>query len=136
MPTIAFDILIPANDEQGADNVQDAFQQALDVLVKKDRLSSATLQREDNPDVPEEVVQELREVYIRDRDGVELGATNMLRLLIDAEGENVSYNSLAMGLSRILNPKVELPTDRMQLEPQEESFEVAPVYPWTVEIRR
>lgn len=135
MPIIAFDVLIPTADASGADDVHDAFQRALDLLVKKDRLTSASLEREENPAVDEAIVAELREVYARDHDDEDPGEVQMHRYLIDAAGEGVSYNSLAMGLSRILNPKADLPSDRLALE-QQDNFEGAAVYPWTVEIRR
>ena len=56
------------------------------------------------------------------------------RYVISAEGAS-SYNQLAMGLSRLLTPKAQLPRDPAALE-QEERFEQPSIYPWVVEIRR
>lgn len=138
MPTISFDILIPTDHEGAADRVAAAFKHALALLVEKNRLSSGDVARQDDPAVSDDTVAELRAVYERDHEGEELGPARMHRYLIDAAppaGERMSYNSLAMGLSRILNPKVDLPADRVALERQDD-FEAGAVYPWTVEIRR
>lgn len=56
------------------------------------------------------------------------------RYRIDVEGAE-SLNSLAMGLSRILTPKAELPRDPVMLEDQDR-FEAPSIYPWTVEVFR
>ena len=56
------------------------------------------------------------------------------RYVIEAEGAS-SYNSLAMGLSRILTPKAQLPDDPAALE-QQDRFEVPALYPWMVEVLR
>ena len=58
----------------------------------------------------------------------------MFRYSITPEGAD-SLNRLAMGLSRILTPKVDLPNDPVMLEDQDR-FEAASIYPWTVEVLR
>ena len=58
----------------------------------------------------------------------------MHRYLISAEGVD-SYNRLAMGLSRILTPKADLPRDPVALE-QQDRFEVPALFPWMVTILR
>ena len=44
-------------------------------------------------------------------------------------------NQLAMGLSRVLTPKAELPNDPVALERQMD-FELPAVYPWAAEVLR
>ena len=58
----------------------------------------------------------------------------MQRYLISAEGAS-SMNQLAMGLSRVLTPKAELPNDPVALERQMD-FELPAVYPWAAEVLR
>lgn len=53
---------------------------------------------------------------------------------IEVEGAR-SLNSLAMGLSRILTPRAQLPSDPVALE-QQDQFETPALYPWTVEVFR
>ena len=53
---------------------------------------------------------------------------------MEAEGAD-SVNRLAMGLSRILTPKANLPRDPVALEDQDR-FETPSIYPWTVEVLR
>ena len=62
------------------------------------------------------------------------GMEMMDRFAIQAEGAS-SYNALAMGLSRILTPKADLPRDPVLLQ-QQDRFEEAAIYPWTVEVLR
>lgn len=136
MPTIQFDVLCPP---AAAPEIAGAFQRALDILVSHGRLESGSA-REELPGEGIELVdasvdKQLRAVYETDRgtDPDADGAT-VHRFVIEVAGAT-SYNSLAMGLSRILTPKVELPKDPVQLEAQDR-FETASIYPWVVEVRR
>lgn len=135
MPTICFDVLIPEAHHQAPDNLRATFQRALDILVGRGRLNTGSVAREDAGDVDPAIVAELRDVYERDHDGEDPGVATVHRYLIDATGESVSFNELAMSLSRILTAKNDLPGDPVALERQLD-FEVPSIYPWTVEIRR
>lgn len=135
MPTISFDVLIPDEFASAPEDLGATFQRALDILVQRGRLSSGNVTHERAIDVDPGVVAELREVYERDHDGREAGEASMHRYLIEAADDSVSYNELAMSLSRILQPKADLPLDPVALERQLD-FEAPAIYPWTVEIRR
>ncbi|MDY5786301.1 hypothetical protein [Corynebacterium sp.] len=132
MPIIQFDVLVP--DAQ-ASEVAAAFQRALDILVKRDMLDSGSAEHAEPPLIDASTTAQLEQVYRTDRgsEPADDGA-RVHRFLIQAHGVD-SYNRLAMGLSRILTPKADLPNDPVALM-MEERFEVASIYPWTVEIRR
>ncbi len=132
MPTIQFDVLVP---DPAAAEVAAAFQRALDILVRRGMLSSGAVTHDEPPLLDDPTLAQLGEVYRADR-GTDPDAdgARVHRFLIDAAGAD-SYNRLAMGLSRVLTPKAELPRDPAALMLQER-FEVASIYPWTVEIRR
>lgn len=134
MPIIRFDVLIPDAHSKAPTQVHDAFDLALKILVEKDRLSTATLTQSLSENVPDDVVAELADVYERER-GEEPGPATMHRYEVDAAAEGISYNELAMSLSRIFTPKAQLPGDRVAEERQED-FEQASIYPWLVEIAR
>lgn len=134
MPIIRFDVLIPDTHDQAPQKVKEAFELALQILVDAGRLSTGAVTPSLSDAVPADVVAELREVYEREH-GAEAGETTMHRFDISAEGEGVSFNDLAMSLSRIFTPRVDLPGDRIAEERQED-FEVASIYPWLVEIVR
>ena len=59
----------------------------------------------------------------------------MTRFVISAPDFTGSVNQLAMRLSRILTPAVNLPPDRVLLE-NELDFEVPAIYPWIVQAER
>ena len=132
MPIIQFDVLVP---DAAAPEVGAAFQRALDILVRRGMLTSGEVEHTAPPLVDDSTTAQLKEVYRTDRgaDPHEDGA-RVHRFLIEAGGAD-SYNRLAMGLSRVLTPKAELPKDPAALMLQER-FEVPSIYPWTVEIRR
>lgn len=132
MPIIQFDVLVP---DAAAPEVGAAFQRALDILVRRGMLTSGTAEHAEPPLVDATTDAQLREVYRADR-GADPDAegARVHRFLIDVGGAD-SYNRLAMGLSRVLTPKAELPRDPAALMVQER-FEVPSIYPWTVEIRR
>lgn len=134
MPTICFDVFIPDAHDGAADKVGAAFQRALDILVDRGRLTVGALTREEVV-LADDAMDQLRRVYENDHDGIEPGAATVHRYLIDAQGEAVSYNQLAMSLSRIFTAATELPADPVALE-REVDFERGAIYPWMVEIRR
>lgn len=132
MPRIQFDVLVPPAH---AGKLAEAFQRALDILVHRGKLSAASLEAQGPVLIDANVLAELTQTYEDDRGYTadEEGA-EVHRFLIDAEGVD-SYNRLAMGLSRILTPKAELPRDPVALE-QQDRFEVPALFPWTVTILR
>lgn len=126
---IQFDVLVPP---AAAGEVRDAFQRALDILVRREMLASGTVAMQ-RVRIDDSVRAELAETYERDR-GEPADGAETHRYRIDVEGAE-SLNSLAMGLSRILTPKAELPRDPVMLEDQDR-FEAPSIYPWTVEVFR
>ncbi|MDN8604982.1 hypothetical protein Q0N48_03030 [Corynebacterium ureicelerivorans] len=129
MSVIQFDVLVPP---AAAGEVRNAFQRALDILVRRDMLASGTVAMQ-RVRIDDSVRAELAETYERDR-GEPADGAETHRYRIDVEGAE-SLNSLAMGLSRILTPKAELPRDPVMLEDQDR-FEAPSIYPWTVEVFR
>lgn len=129
MSVIQFDVLVPP---AAAGEVRDVFQRALDILVRRDMLASGTVAMQ-RVRIDDSVRAELAETYERDR-GEPADGAETHRYRIDVEGAE-SLNSLAMGLSRILTPKAELPRDPVMLEDQDR-FEAPSIYPWTVEVFR
>ncbi|WP_288864874.1 hypothetical protein [uncultured Corynebacterium sp.] len=129
MSMIQFDVLVPP---AAAGEVRDAFQRALDILVRREMLASGTVAMQ-RVRIDDSVHAELAETYERDR-GEPADGAETHRYRIDVEGVD-SLNSLAMGLSRILTPKAELPRDPVMLEDQDR-FEAPSIYPWTVEVFR
>lgn len=132
MPAIQFDILVPPAH---ADEVGEAFQRAVEILVRRGKLTAGTVVAQGIVRIDDASLADLATTYERDRgvDPAEDGAA-VHRYRIEADGAS-SYNSLAMGLSRILTPKATLPRDPVELE-QQDKFEVASVYPWMVEVLR
>lgn len=132
MSAIQFDVLAPAS---AAEQIGAAFQRALDILVRRGKLTAGTARHEGTVRIDDSVLSQLAETYEHDRgtDPSEDGA-EVHRFRIEAEGAS-SVNSLAMGLSRILTPKADLPRDPAALE-QQDQFERPSIYPWTVEVLR
>ncbi|WP_165164107.1 hypothetical protein [Corynebacterium qintianiae] len=132
MPVIQFDVLVP---DAAAAEVGEAFSRALDILVRRGMLETASVEHDSSALIDASTNAQLKDVYRTDRgeDPDEAGALPH-RYLITAEGVS-SYNQLAMGLSRILTPKADLPRDPAALA-QESRFEQPSIYPWVVEIRR
>lgn len=129
MPTIQFDILVPPDK---APEVRDAFSRALDILVRHRKLTSGQVSMEQVL-LDDTVTEQLRTTYEQNR-GEPAGDAVVHRLRAEVEGA-ASLNSLAMGLSRILTPKADLPSDPVRLE-QEQRFEMPSIYPWVVEVFR
>ena len=132
MPQIQFDVFVPSAH---AGEIGDAFQRALDILVRRGKLSAASLEAQGSVLLDAPVLAVFTRAYEEERgtdpaaDGAEVH-----RYLISAEGVD-SYNRLAMGLSRILTPKADLPRDPVALE-QQDRFEVPALFPWMVTILR
>lgn len=137
MPTIQFDVLVPS--DLAAREVEDAFQRAVDILVRREKLTSGSVTHESSPQLHDGIEDQLRQAYREERgeDPDDLrggGAASVHRYLIEAEGAP-SMNQLAMGLSRVLTPKADLPRDPVALE-RHMDFELPAVYPWVVEVLR
>lgn len=133
MPTIQFDVLVPPAD---ATTVRDTFQNALDILADKDKITSGAVTMQEAPDVDDAVVQQLHANHRNDHDGAELADATVHRYQIVVDGVVSSYNQLAMGLSRVLTPAATLPNDPLAEISREADFEMSATYPWTVEIVR
>jgi len=132
MPIIQFDVLVP---DPAAGEVAAAFQRALDILVRRGMLTSGSVEHAEPPLLDAPTLSQLREVYRADRGAdPDADGARAHRFRIEAGGAD-SYNRLAMGLSRVLTPKASLPKDPAALMLQER-YEVASIYPWTVEILR
>lgn len=129
MSVIQFDVLVPPAQ---APEVRDAFQRALDILVRREMLASGTVAME-QVRIDDTTHAQLAETYERDR-GEPADDAEVHRLRVEAEGAD-SVNRLAMGLSRTLTPKADLPRDPVALEDQDR-FETPSIYPWTVEVLR
>mgnify|MGYP001757894462 FL=1 len=124
MPAIVFDVLVPS---AAAPEVGAAFQRALDILVRRGKLTAGAVDQEGSLLIDDTVYAQLASTYEQDRGTgpVDDGA-QVHRYVITAEGAD-SYNRLAMGLSRILTPKATLPNDPAALE-QQDQFEVCLLY--------
>ena len=129
MSVIQFDVLVPPTV---AGEVKEVFQRALDILVHREMLTSGTVEME-RVLIDDSVRTQLAETYERDR-GEDPADAEVFRYSITPEGAE-SLNRLAMGLSRILTPKADLPRDPVLLEDQDR-FESPSIYPWTVEVLR
>ncbi|AWB84276.1 hypothetical protein [Corynebacterium liangguodongii] len=132
MPAIQFDVLVP---DSAAAQVGEAFETAVETLVRRGKLAAGSVEHAERPLVDASFAALLADTYRHDRgeDPDEAGAV-VHRYIVRAEGA-ASYNQLAMGLSRILTPKAQLPRDPAALE-REERFEQPSIYPWAVEILR
>ena len=133
MATITFDVYMPAEKTR---ELRSAFLRTARDLpgVADTRVSVNILP---DPELPAEVVDQLVATYrptetadekVEDQPGV-------TRFVISAPDFTGSVNQLAMRLSRILTPAVNLPPDRVLLE-NELDFEVPAIYPWIVQAER
>ncbi|WIM66919.1 hypothetical protein QP027_07195 [Corynebacterium breve] len=133
MPSIQFDILIPDTPPTAAGDVYEAFQRAVAILESKNMLTQGEIAHTAGQECDDFTADQLRNVYREER-GEDPAGASMHRIVVKAQNVR-SYNQLAMGLSRILTPKADLPADPVALE-RETDFELASLYPWTVEILR
>lgn len=132
MAIIQFHVLAP---DASAAQLAEAYQRALDILVRHEKLTAGSVVHTPHVVLPSDVIEELEATYLQDRQvsAKDEGAA-VQRYDIEVAGAR-SLNSLAMGLSRILTPRVQLPTDPVALE-QQDQFETPALYPWTVEVFR
>ena len=114
MPTIQFDVLIPAEQAQ---RLRENYELACTKLVKA------------------EVVEQLHRIYEQEHNDDELEGGAMHRYRFHVDGVKGSVNQLTMALSRFLTPAAPLPNDRVLLE-DEKAYEQPSLYPWTVNVFR
>ncbi|EPD69952.1 hypothetical protein HMPREF1219_00897 [Corynebacterium pyruviciproducens ATCC BAA-1742] len=134
MATITFDVYMPAGQ---APTLRSAFLHTARDLpgVAGTRLSVNVLPK---PVLPEGAEELLAATYAttRHNPAVDEGESpTVVRFVILAPDFTGSVNQLAMRLSRVLTPAVNLPADRVLLE-NEQEFEVAAIYPWMVVAER
>lgn len=134
MPSIQFDVLVP--DDSAAREVEAAFARAVEILVRRGMLIDGSVTHAGIPELHGDIEEQLRHAYREERgeDPAEAPDAAVHRYVIDASGAS-SMNQLAMGLSRVLTPKADLPRDPVALERQSD-FELPAVYPWVVEVLR
>lgn len=132
MPTIQFDVLIPAEQAQ---RLRENYELACTKLVKAEMLDSAKLSFDDQPKVDADVVEQLHRIYEQEHNDDELEGGTMHRYRFHVDGVKGSVNQLTMALSRFLTPAAPLPNDRVLLE-DEKAYEQPSLYPWTVNVFR
>lgn len=115
MPEIVFDALVP---EAEITRLFARFQQLAEAM----RVSVTQI---DDARVAEDV-----EAQLRDQIEGDTSDRRMVRFSVHA---NSNLNHTAMTFARLLTPHVDLPAEPTLLE-NEEAFEVAATYPWTVVI--
>ena len=132
MAIIQSHVLAP---DASAEKLAEAYQRAIDILVRREKLTAGNVVYTPHVALPSEVTEELEATYVQDRQvSAEEEGAALQRYDIEVEGAR-SLNSLAMGLSRILTPRAQLPSDPVALE-QQDQFETPALYPWTVEVFR
>lgn len=130
MPMISFDVLVPHDN---AEDVATMFATAMDKLLEAKKLDNATVAHESNPQVMDELEEQLRQTYAEEHEEQELADAGVHRYVIHVEGVTGSLNGLAMTLGRLLTPHAALPQDHVLLE-DERSFEVPAIFPWAVNV--
>ncbi|MDY6050101.1 MAG: hypothetical protein SPI77_06050 [Corynebacterium sp.] len=88
-----------------------------------------------HPRIEASIADQLKETFEADHDGKELEDPAVHRFVINLAdtGYSGSINQLIMRLSRVFTPQANLPKDPAALM-NEEAFEVASIYPWTVAV--
>lgn len=138
MPIIRFDSLI---DAAHAALMTDRFDQLSALLIRDGVISSAETTWDDAPQVDPEVEKQLREVFVNERENDDVNAEELVKAYavnrweVRVEGATKSINEITMTYSRLLTPPAQLSNDHVAME-NEQAFEVASPYPWTVEIFR
>lgn len=131
MATIQFDVLIPHGY---GENLHATFQRACAKLLAAGKVSAAAVEFDASPEVLDDVVQQLEATYREEHDGQDMESPSVVRYNFTVEGATGSLNGLAMALAGFLTPKAVLPADPVALH-DEQAFEKAASYPWTVNIR-
>lgn len=138
MPVIHFDCLI---DPAGVSQLEQRIAALTAVMQRRGVLTDLHYTAEEHPQLATEVIAQLRESYLRDHDldsddapAAVLEQWMPWRFRFQPAGYQGSFNQLAMQLSRLWTPPAQLPHDALALT-QEQRFEVAARYPWTVHIQ-
>ena len=97
--------------------------------------ASGVLVHVPHPLLDASTADQLKETFTTDHDGKELEDPAFHRFVINLAdtGYTGSVNQLIMRLSRVFTPPANLPKDPALLM-NEEAFEVASIYPWTVAV--
>lgn len=132
MPLIQFDVLVP---HAQAKRVGEVFDEALNRLVKAERIDSAQVEINDTPRLQEGLEEQLRQTYRDEHEDHDLEDAEVYRYLIKLEGVKGSLNELGMVLGRLLTPHAVLPKDWVLLE-DEEAHELPAIFPWALAVSR
>lgn len=132
MPLIQFDVLVP---QAQAKRVGEVFDEALNRLVKAERIDSAQVEINDTPRLQEGLEEQLRQTYRDEHEDHDLEDAEVYRYLIKLEGVKGSLNELGMVLGRLLTPHAVLPKDWVLLE-DEEAHELPAIFPWALAVSR
>ena len=129
MATITFDVYLPVAE---AKHLRAVFLEATRNMpgVVDTRCSVNMIP---NPPLPGNTKEILKKTMIADHPGTDCETCSVYRYIISTPDYRGSINQLAMRLSRVLTPAVNLPADRVLLE-NEAEFEVAARYPWMVQV--
>lgn len=130
MPLIQFDVLVP---HAQAKRVGEVFDEALNRLVKAERIDSAQVEINDTPRLQEGLEEQLRQTYRDEHEDHDLEDAEVYRYLIKLEGVKGSLNELGMVLGRLLTPHAVLPKDWVLLE-DEEAHELPAIFPWALAV--
>lgn len=143
MPTIQFDCLI---DSENAAFMTKRVRTLNELLIRDGKIVSADVIHDPHPHVELLLEDQLRQILREQRDNepeydeddvVEASEDDVTvqRFSIDVSGVGGSLNELAMTYSRLFTPLADLPRDTLALN-DEQAFEQATPYPWSLEILR
>ncbi|AIU33003.1 hypothetical protein VH13_03975 [Corynebacterium ulcerans] len=145
MPTIQFDCLI---DSENAASMTKRVRKLNELLIRDGKIVSADVTHDPHPHVEPLLEDQLRQILREQRDRdiapeydeddvVEASEDDVTvqRFSIDVSGVGGSLNELAMTYSRLFTPPADLPRDTLALH-DEQAFEQATPYPWSLEILR
>ncbi|ARU46418.1 hypothetical protein [Corynebacterium silvaticum] len=143
MPTIQFDCLI---DSENAASMTKRVRTLNELLIRDGKIVSADVTHDPHPHVEPLLEDQLRQILREQRDNepeydeddvVEASEDDVTvqRFSIDVSGVGGSLNELAMTYSRLFTPLADLPRDTLALN-DEQAFEQATPYPWSLEILR
>ncbi|WP_233426032.1 hypothetical protein [Corynebacterium silvaticum] len=117
-----------------------------ELLIRDGKIVSADVTHDPHPHVEPLLEDQLRQILREQRDNepeydeddvVEASEDDVTvqRFSIDVSGVGGSLNELAMTYSRLFTPLADLPRDTLALN-DEQAFEQATPYPWSLEILR
>ena len=132
MRTITFDVYMP---DRAVEPIMEMLAFGLGRAGIAIGEESSVLVHVPHPVLEASTADQLTETFTTDHDGKELEDPAFHRFIINLAdtGYTGSVNQLIMRLSRVFTPPVNLPKDPALLM-NEEAFEVASIYPWTVAV--